>query len=216
MKIKLSFVLVIVLLTACSRKTLKGNDYSYYKSEIEKSKRQELLQKEADKKNNTLQEPSHPINKTPRYLSAEERKKFSTLLEVPEKEIKNERLYAVIEEWLGTPYDWGGTTKKGVDCSSYVQQLYQKVYGQALPRTSLEQFYLDTKSHFRNQEYLKEGDLIFFRLRHQDKVVSHVGVYLQNGKFTGSNSPHGVQIADLNADYWQDKYVACARLLNTP
>ncbi len=212
MKIKLSFVLVIVLLTACSRKTLKGGDYSYYKSEIEKSKRQEQLQKEANKKTNTV----HQVNEVPRYLSPEERKKFSTLLDVPEKEIKNEKLYAVIDQWLGTPYDWGGTSKNGVDCSSYVQQLYQKVYGRDLPRTSLEQFYLDTKSHFRNQKYLKEGDLIFFRLRHQDKVVSHVGVYLQNGKFTGSNSPHGVQIADLNADYWQDKYVACARLINTP
>ena len=87
------------------------------------------------------------------------------------------------------------------------------MYEQQLPRTSIEQFYLDTRAHFTDQQYLKEGDLVFFRLRHKDKVVSHVGIYLHNGKFLGSNSPRGVEIANLNNAYWQDKYVASARLL---
>ncbi len=210
MKIKLSFILVIVLLAACSKKTLKGDNYTYYRQEIEKSKRLQHQAKQTEaSKTETFKNPSKPS-----YLTASERVKFAQLLEVEETAIKNEKLYATINEWLGTPYDWGGSTKQGVDCSSYVQQVYQKVYKTELPRTSIEQFYLDTKSHFKNQKYLKEGDLVFFRLRYEDKVVSHVGIYLQNGKFTGSNSPHGVQIANLDDAYWQDKYVACARLLN--
>ena len=136
-----------------------------------------------------------------------------SLLGISVSDLENEKLYSTINQWLGTPYLWGGTTKKGVDCSAFVQHVYSDVYKQELPRTSIEQFYVDTDAHFKNQKYLKQGDLIFFRLRHQDKVVSHVGIYLQNGKFLGSNSPRGVEIVDLNSDYWQDKYVASARLL---
>ncbi|WP_430907957.1 C40 family peptidase [Maribacter sp. 2-571] len=209
MKLKLLFLPVIVLLTSCAKKTLGGNDYAYYKQQIEKSKRLENEKKAAKV---TPIEPKAQVKKTS-YLTPEERQKFAGLLEVEDTAIENEKLYAAINNWLGTPYYWGGTTRNGVDCSSYVQQIYRKVYGKDIPRTSIEQFYMDTKAHFKNQKYLKEGDLVFFRLRHKDKVVSHVGIYLQNGKFTGSNSPRGVEIANLDDAYWQDKYVACARFI---
>jgi len=205
MRLKLSFLLVIVLLVACSKKTQSGNDTSYYKQEMEKSKRL-LAEKDA------IREKA-PIPAGPTYLTAAEKTKFAKLLGVGEEELKNEKLYDIINDWLGTPYNWGGTTKSGVDCSAYVQQVFEKVYDVALPRTSNEQFNYDIKAHFKGQKYLQQGDLLFFRLRFDDKVVSHVGIYLQNGKFTGSNSPHGVQIADLNAKYWQDRFVSGARLI---
>ncbi len=211
MKIKLVFIIVIVLMTACSRKTLQSKDYSYYKQEMEKSKRQTTLQKSNENNPEVTVAKKQGENI---YLTGDDKARFANLLQVNEENIQNEKLYAAIGDWLGTPYNWGGTSKNGVDCSAYVQDIYQKVYANELPRTSIEQFYLDTKSHFKDQKYLKEGDLIFFRLRHEDKVVSHVGIYLQNGKFTGSNSPNGVEIVDLNANYWQDRYVASARLLN--
>ena len=199
MKLRLSFIIVILLLVACSKKTQSGNNSSYYKQEIEKSK--QLLAANKNK----------PAIKT--YLTAEEKTKFAKLLEINEGELKNEKLYYIINKWLGTPYSWGGTTKLGVDCSAYVQDVFQKAYKVELPRTSNEQFNYDIKAHFKNQKYLQQGDLLFFRLRFDDKVVSHVGIYLQNGKFTGSNSPHGVQIADLNTKYWQSRFVSGARLL---
>ena len=205
MKLKLSFIIVIVLLAACSKKTQSGNDISYYKQEIEKSKRI-MAQKDTAK-----QEASRPVR--PSYLTTAEKAKFAKLLDVPENELQNEKLYDIINDWLGTPYNWGGTTKAGVDCSAYVQDVFDKAYAVELPRTSNEQFNYDLKAHFKGQQYLQQGDLLFFRLRFDDKVVSHVGIYLQNGKFTGSNSPHGVQIADLNTKYWQDRFVSGARLL---
>ena len=208
MNVKLLFLLVIVFLLSCSRKTFDSVDYKYYKDEITKAKTQE-----SEEKTETKQEVA--VNKTssPTYLSAAEKEQFADLLGISVFDLENEKLYSTINQWLGTPYLWGGTTKKGVDCSAFVQHVYSDVYKQELPRTSIEQFYVDTDAHFKNQKYLKQGDLIFFRLRHQDKVVSHVGIYLQNGKFLGSNSPRGVEIVDLNSDYWQDKYVASARLL---
>ncbi|WP_072995886.1 C40 family peptidase [Pseudozobellia thermophila] len=210
MKLKLAITLVIVLSVSCSRKTFQNEDYAYYKREMEKYKRQSTNKEASPEKTvNITKKP--PVKK---YLTAEEKKKFAQLLGVDEESIRNEKLYAAIKEWLGTPYDWGGESKNGVDCSAYVQAIYRKVYGNELPRTSVQQFYFDTDSHFKNQKYLKEGDLVFFRLRNEDRVVSHVGIYLQNGKFTGSNSPRGVEIVDINDPYWQDKYVASARLLN--
>ncbi|QLG46851.1 C40 family peptidase [Costertonia aggregata] len=206
MKIKLLFFFVIVLVIACSCKSKDVPDYKYYKNEIVKAKK---LQEE--KKTVVTTDTS---NKNKSYLSKEDKVKFANELGVSEADIMNEKLYHTIDSWLGVPYKWGGNSKKGIDCSAFVQQVYSEVYKKELPRTSIEQFYLDTKAHFKNQEYLKEGDLIFFRLRHKDKVVSHVGIYLQNGKFLGSNSPRGVEIVDLNSNYWQDKYVASSRLLN--
>lgn len=207
MKIKLLFLLLIVLFTSCGKKSYNGTDYLYYKNEMAKAKEQQKANE-----NTKIEEVKN--NDQPSYLTKEEKLKFAALLETSEENIKNEKLYATINEWLGVPYLWGGDSKKGIDCSAFVQQVYEDVYDHSLPRTSIEQFYEDTKAHFQDQQYLEEGDLIFFRLRHKDRVVSHVGIYLQNGKFLGSNSPRGVEIVDLNSVYWQDKYVASSRLLN--
>ena len=203
MKIKLLFLIVIVFIVGCSNKTHKGVDYSYYKDQMKKAR--ELQEKEQV---NVVTDSD-----SKHYLSKEDRERFATELGISEEQLGNEKLYHTIDNWLGVPYLWGGESKKGIDCSAFVRTVYSKVYEKKLPRTSIEQFYSDTDAHFKDQQYLKEGDLIFFRLRHKDKVVSHVGIYLQNGKFLGSNSPRGVEIANLNSPYWQDKYVASSRLL---
>ncbi|HET8736900.1 MAG TPA: C40 family peptidase [Pricia sp.] len=226
MRIQLMFLLVIVLSGSCARKTYDKTDYSYYRREISKLNTLEESQREK-KKDNQRQSGDSKLNtkdaslkagnrklKGSYYLTPAEKEAFARLLQVPTDSIINDKLYASIKDWLGTPYQWGGTTQNGVDCSSLTQQIYQEVYGRELPRTSIQQFYLDTRAQFQSQKYLREGDLIFFRLRHQDKIVSHVGIYLQNGKFLGSNSPRGVEITDLDTHYWQDKYVASARLLS--
>lgn len=210
MKIKLFFFLVIVFAVSCSRKTHTGTDYLYYKKEMAKAKKIEQQKKLVPKPVTT----NANLQGKTIYLTKEERIKFATALGIAEDSITNEKLYHTIDNWLGVPYLWGGETKKGIDCSAFVQEVYIKVYEKDIPRTSIEQFYANTKVQFTNQKYLREGDLIFFRLRHKDRVVSHVGIYLQNGKFLGSNSPRGVEIANLNSNYWQDKYVASARLLN--
>lgn len=207
MKLKLSFLLIIALLTGCVNKAVKSNNSDYYRREMKKSKRLAEEKLEQDKEQKITTEPS--------YLTKEQRINFAKLLDISYDDIKNEKLYAYINHWMGTPYLWGGTTKNGVDCSAYVQDVYQKVYDFGLPRTSIEQFNFDIKAHFSGQNFLQQGDLLFFRLRNEDKVVSHVGIYLQNGKFTGSNSPRGVQIADLNSKYWQERFVSGARLLKT-
>ena len=203
-------LLVIVLSGSCAKKTYDSTNYSYYKREINKLN----TSKNAKTKEDSRLKKQHTKPKKNIYLTTAQKNQFAQLLEIPSDSIVNEKLYAAIIKWLDTPYQWGGVSQNGVDCSSLTQQIYYEVYGKEIPRTSIQQFYYDTKAQFKSQKYLKQGDLLFFRLRFQDEVVSHVGIYLQNGKFLGSNSPRGVEITDLGTNYWQDKYVASARLLS--
>lgn len=210
-KIKLMFLLLIVLSGSCAKKTYDKTHYSYYKREITKLNNSTA----ANARTEEIIRPKIVGTESGKTanLSLDEKERFAQLLKVPTDSIVNNELYAVISKWLDTPYQWGGIDRDGIDCSSLTQQIYLEVYGKKIPRTSLQQFYYDTQAQFQSQKYLREGDLIFFRLRYEDEIVSHVGIYLQNGKFLGSNSPRGVEITDLDTQYWQDKYVASARLL---
>jgi len=142
-------------------------------------------------------------------------KKYAAFLKVQPEQISNIRLYQFIDQWLNTPYLWGGTTKRGIDCSSLIQQLLQNVYNITIPRTSVDQFFTQWIDKFGSTQYLSEGDLVFFRTN-QEKIVSHVGLYLGNRMFVNSSSSKGVSIASLNDPYWKKRFVAAGRLKSEP
>ena len=138
-------------------------------------------------------------------------KKYAAYLNVDPAQITNIRLYQFIDQWLNTPYKWGGTSKKGVDCSSLIQQLLQNVYDISIPRTSVDQFFTQWIDKFGSTQYLSEGDLVFFRTN-KEKVISHVGLYLSNRMFVNSSSSKGVSIANLDDPYWKKMYVGAGRV----
>jgi murein DD-endopeptidase / murein LD-carboxypeptidase len=138
-------------------------------------------------------------------------RKYAAYLKVQPEQISNIRLYQFIDQWLNTPYLWGGTSKKGVDCSSLIQQLLQDVYNINIPRTSVDQFFTQWIDKFGSSQYLSEGDLVFFRTN-KEKVVSHVGLYLSNRMFVNSSSSKGVSIANLDDPYWRKMYVGAGRV----
>src|SRR5690606_18933498 len=120
----------------------------------------------------------------------------------------NMPLYAFIDDWYGIPYRYGGTTRKGIDCSAFTRQLYNDVYNKELLRTSSEQF--NTSNFIGNQSQLKEGDLVFFKIR--SKNISHVGVYLSDGKFVHASRSKGIVISSLDDAYWSRYYVGGGRV----
>lgn len=118
---------------------------------------------------------------------------------------KNDCITQFVIEWLQTPYKWGGTSKKGIDCSAYVQKLYRRVFNIEIPRTCVMQY---KKCKKIKQTELEAGDLVFFHINQ----YWHVGVYLTNGRFTHSGVSNGVWVSDLNDKYWQQYYFSSGRI----
>lgn len=121
---------------------------------------------------------------------------------------KNKVLAVFIKEWYGVPYRFGGTSKEGIDCSAFVRELYEDVYNTHLLRTAFEQYSASTPIF--NKEELKEGDLVFFKIH--SRHISHVGVYLSEGKFVHASSSSGVMISDLADRYWSRYYAGAGRV----
>lgn len=145
--------------------------------------------------------------------------KYAKILNVPVETLTNKELYNFIDEWMGTPYLWGGSTKNGIDCSSFTQRLNLEAFKHYIERTAFTQFDSEDTDKFTGKESLKEGDLLFFRGLGPDKSekITHVGVYLHNNKFVHATSSKrtegvsGVKISDLSDKYWSHKFVAGGR-----
>jgi len=112
---------------------------------------------------------------------------------VDKSNIQNGRLYAFIDQWMNTPYKFGGLDKDGVDCSGLAYLLEQQVYGITLPRMTSKQINVIKRKY---EEELTEGDLVFFDF--EGKKFSHVGIYLQNGYVVHASSSKGVIIVRLH------------------
>ena len=94
----------------------------------------------------------------------------------------------------------------GFDCSGFTTWVFNK-YGINLPRSSREQFQVGQQVAKTN---LKKGDLVFFGSK---RGISHVGIYLENGKFIHSASNgKDVQVSSLNEDYWRARYAGGRRV----
>jgi cell wall-associated NlpC family hydrolase len=101
----------------------------------------------------------------------------------------------------------GRSPKTGFDCSGFVQYVFAQSLGVELPDTSNTQFQ-DGTGVTRNE--LQTGDLVFFHTR--GRSVSHVGIYLDHGRFIHSPSPgKRVRIDDLSDSYWAGRYAGARR-----
>lgn len=132
--------------------------------------------------------------------------KYSLLLDIEVELIKNINLFRIIDEWYGTRYLFGGTSKSGIDCSAFMQVLFTSLYGIALPRTAKMQY--DYSRRISRTE-LREGDLLFFNTR---GGVSHVGMYLTNNKFVHA-STKGVTISDMFDPYYTARLIGVGRVV---
>ncbi|SHF11932.1 C40 family peptidase [Flavisolibacter ginsengisoli] len=131
--------------------------------------------------------------------------KYALILDTEVEMVKNINLVSLIDEWMGTRYRLGGTSKSGIDCSAFMQVLFTGIYGISLPRTAREQYNMSQRI---SRTDLKEGDLIFFNTT---GGVSHVGMYLQNNKFVHASSS-GVTISDIFDEYWVKRFIGVGRV----
>jgi cell wall-associated NlpC family hydrolase len=117
---------------------------------------------------------------------------------------------------MGRPYEFGGTGQggEGFDCSGLIQYAYGR-YGIELPRVSADQA-REGKKISRNVRDLAPGDLLSFS--NKGGPVTHVGMYLGDGRFVHSAS-RGVQVSVLSEDdpygrWWYQRWVGARRILN--
>ncbi|HSE13102.1 MAG TPA: C40 family peptidase [Rudaea sp.] len=101
----------------------------------------------------------------------------------------------------------GRAPSTGFDCSGFVQYVFAHALGIDLPDNSVSQSEAGIRVA-RNE--LKTGDLVFFHTR--GKGISHVGIYLDNGRFIHSPSTgKRVRVDDLSDRYWARRYVGARR-----
>ncbi len=137
-------------------------------------------------------------------------KKYAQQLNVTESHIKrNRELYQFIDEWIGTPYKYAGNDQNGVDCSGFVKQLCLQVFSKETGRDATSQY---NQCDPISKDDLIEGDLVFFKIG--SKSITHVGIYLANGKFVHSSTSKGVMISDLNEAYYKKWFFKGGRLKN--
>jgi cell wall-associated NlpC family hydrolase len=136
--------------------------------------------------------------------------KYSILTNTPVEELTNQRLLIFMDQWYGVHYQYGGSTKDGIDCSAFASLLMADVYDiKKLPRISADQYSATRRIPKKD---LKEGDLVFFHTLGKGHRVTHVGVYLYNNRFIHA-SIAGVQISDLGDGYYLHHYVGAGRVI---
>jgi len=132
--------------------------------------------------------------------------KFSRILGMKLDGTEDPDLLTAVDEWLGTPYRMGGCSKNGIDCSCLVKTIYEDVYGIRLTRTSRDIFAEITPVE---KEDLQEGDILCFANRRR---ISHVGIYLKDGKFVHASVRQGVTISSLSSKYYQKRFAGAGRI----
>lgn len=112
------------------------------------------------------------------------------------------------ENFVGTPYKWGGESTEGFDCSGFVLYVFKK-FGIKLPHSSAAMGNLGVN---KEKECAETGDIILFKGT-QSSGIGHVGIVFDNGGedliFIHSSSYRGggVKISKLSEGYYTQRFV---------
>jgi len=132
--------------------------------------------------------------------------KYGQLLGTDAEQVENTELLKSADDWYGTRYRMGGTSRNGIDCSAFVQAVYLTAFGMTIPRTAYEQYRVANRI---SATEMKEGDLVFFNTT---GGLSHVGIYLRNNKFIHASSSKGVVVSDLFDPYYLKRFLGVGRI----
>jgi len=134
---------------------------------------------------------------------------LSQIMGVAMSATSNMKLFHFVYDWIGTPYRFGGSSRKGIDCSAFTKELYSEVFNTTIRRSSRDIFSMVSPV---SKDDLKEGDLVFFKIH--SRSISHVGIYLGNNRFAHASSK-GVAISSLDDAYYSRFFYKGGRMLES-
>ncbi|MBM1104687.1 C40 family peptidase [Aurantibacter crassamenti] len=139
--------------------------------------------------------------------------KAKTIRTVERKSIsKADEIINTALTFSGTRYKFGGTSKKGMDCSGLLYVAFGE-HDVSLPRVSYHMAEEGKRINVRNVE---KGDLLFFKTSRKSKRINHVGMVVATGnevKFIHASSSRGVIVSSLREGYWNSAFVKANRIL---
>jgi hypothetical protein len=118
------------------------------------------------------------------------------------------RLQLIVQTYIGVPNHYGGTTRKGLDCSGLVFQVFKELNKARMPRTTRR---LRALGFVVQRQDVRAGDLVFFSLGHRG-TVDHVGICLGPRRFVHASSSKGVTYASLDDDYFRTRVAVVRRV----
>lgn len=134
---------------------------------------------------------------------------LSQIMGVAMSATSNMKLFHFVYDWIGTPYRFGGSSRRGIDCSAFTKELYSQVFNMDIERSSRDIFSMVNPVR---RDDLKEGDLVFFKIH--SRRISHVGIYLGNNRFAHASS-RGVAISSLDDAYYRRYFYRGGRMLES-
>ena len=120
-----------------------------------------------------------------------------------------EKMLMEIIKYLNVPYQYGGNSKSGIDCSAFTQNIYKNTLSVNLLRSAREQY--KQGEVISDVDELRFGDLVFFNTR-ENVRPGHVGIYIGDDLFAHASSKKGVTISSLNHSYYKDRFMGSRRI----
>lgn len=113
-------------------------------------------------------------------------------------------------EWMGRPYQWGGTSSRSMDCSGFTKMTFHRL-GYNFPRDASQQVFIgDTVTMDPDLPGVIPGDLLFFGTKGTDGMrdkITHVGIYLGNGRMIHASGQVQVQsLRKSDPDFAPERY----------
>jgi len=146
-------------------------------------------------------------NSKPPAAAAPDTNRAAIAKEQPKTGSVEQRIFEEYQRWKGTRHQLGGSGSDGIDCSGFVQAVYQDAFNLNLPRTTTGQVRQGKPVALNS---LQPGDLVFFT---PPNYPRHVGIFLNHSQFVHASKAKGVTISKIDQYYWRKYYWTARRVL---